>query len=201
MLKALHTVHRGFTLIEALVALSILALLLALGAPTFGQWIASVRVRTTAEATLAGLQYARSEATTRNQQVRFQLTTSLDSSCVRSTSGPHWIVDLVETVGTDSVEGQCEAAAGEVNPAPPGILMKRSGTDGSGNSQIVASSDSLVFNGLGALDTHARRSRLHRHNWDRRLSLQRARRRSDLPSRCDRTSRSNQDVQPSAIGH
>jgi type IV fimbrial biogenesis protein FimT len=149
MLSAPQWMQRGFTLVEALVAISILGVLLALGAPTFGQWLASVRVRTTAEATLAGLQYARSEATSRNQQVRFQLTSSLDASCVRSTSGASWVVDLVETVGVDSVEGQCEATPGEVNPPPPGILSKRDARDGSGNTQVAASDAALVFNGLG----------------------------------------------------
>lgn len=151
MLTVLHPSRRGFTVIEAMVTLVILGVLIALGAPTIGTWLSSARVRSTAEATLTGLQYARSEAASRNQSVRFQLTSTLDSSCALSNQGLNWVVDLVEPGSDDSVEGQCNVAASDATPPAPGILQKRSASETSGITQVQASQAAVVFNGLGRL--------------------------------------------------
>ncbi|MFT7775120.1 GspH/FimT family pseudopilin [Roseateles sp.] len=137
----------GFTLIEVLVTLSIAILLLAMAAPMFSDWMTNSRIRLTAESIQSGLQFARSEATARNGQVRFQLTDSLTSSCALSTTGTNWVVN----VGTANAAGGCNAAAGD---AATGILMKRPSSEGSGGTVVDGSSNagfdgSIVFNGLG----------------------------------------------------
>ncbi|NCT83713.1 MAG: prepilin-type N-terminal cleavage/methylation domain-containing protein [Comamonadaceae bacterium] len=137
----------GFTLIEAVVAMTIIALLLAMAAPAFSNWMTSSRIRLTAESIQSGLQFARSEATARNGLVRFQLTDTLDSACALSNTGTNWVVN----VGTANVAGGCNAAAGD---AAAGILMKRPSSEGGGGTVVDGSGNagfdgSIVFNGLG----------------------------------------------------
>lgn len=63
----------GFTLVEALVAVGVLAILASLAAPSFESVFVRFRVRVSAEGVVSGLQLARSEALRRNQPVRFTL--------------------------------------------------------------------------------------------------------------------------------
>jgi type IV fimbrial biogenesis protein FimT len=141
---------RGISMIEVMVSLTLAALLMALGAPSFALWLQNSRIRNTAEAIMAGLQYAKSEATARNALVRFQLTTSVGSDCAISTSGTSWVVDMVDaSASADSVAGQCNAAPSDT--LAPSILQVRSASDGSGNTSVQSNAAELVFNGLARL--------------------------------------------------
>jgi type IV fimbrial biogenesis protein FimT len=64
----------GFTLIELMIAIAVLAILLTVGVPSFQTWMLNTRIRTTAEAMQNGLQLARAEAVRRNARVRFTLS-------------------------------------------------------------------------------------------------------------------------------
>ncbi len=64
----------GVSLIELLVAVSVLGVMLALAMPHFAQMIQDAQNRTAAESLLNGLQTARAEALRRNTPVRFSLT-------------------------------------------------------------------------------------------------------------------------------
>lgn len=139
--------QRGVGLIELMVALVITGLLMAMAVPSFSNWLAGTRIRSTAEGLLAGLQYAKSEATSRNTQVRFQLTTSLDATCLRSRTGRNWVVDVVDAdLKADSVEGECNATPD--GSAAPSILQVRSENEAT-NVQVSADSDQVIFNGFG----------------------------------------------------
>ncbi len=61
--------HRGFTLIELIVSIAILAILLSLAAPAFTSFIASQRLKTAASNLQSFLLTARSEALKRNANV------------------------------------------------------------------------------------------------------------------------------------
>lgn len=66
---------RGFSLIELMVTVAVLAVGLALAAPTLSTQIANYRLRSAAEGVLNGLNFARAEAVRRNSNVSFTLAT------------------------------------------------------------------------------------------------------------------------------
>lgn len=140
---------RGLTLIELLVAMSILGLLMVMAAPGLSQWLANARLRATADALAASLQAAKGEAVARNARVRFQLTDTLGDDCSINTRGPHWIVNLDPDASADAVEGRCDAELSET--VAPRILSRHHGREGGSSTVIEASTGTLVFNGLGRL--------------------------------------------------
>lgn len=64
----------GFTLIELMIGITILAIALMLGIPSFAEWIQNSQIRTAGESISSGLQNARAEAIRRNTPVQFTLT-------------------------------------------------------------------------------------------------------------------------------
>jgi type IV fimbrial biogenesis protein FimT len=64
----------GFTLIELMVAIAVMAILLFLALPNFNIWLQNTQIRTAGEAILNGLQLARAEAVRRNTNVEFWMT-------------------------------------------------------------------------------------------------------------------------------
>ncbi len=64
---------RGFSLIELMVAISLLAFLLLLGLPSFTTMISNLRVRSVSDSVLSGIQSARMEALKRNVGFTFEL--------------------------------------------------------------------------------------------------------------------------------
>lgn len=79
--------HRGFSLIEMMIAITILAILVVLGVPNYRKWILNTHIRTASESIQNGLRLARNEAVQREANVRFQLTDS--------NGGADWIVCVV----------------------------------------------------------------------------------------------------------
>ena len=147
--------QQGFTLIELLISVTILAGLMALAAPSFSTWLTNVRIRGTAESIMSGLNYAKSEAASRNTTVRFQLTTSLGANCQLSTSGVNWVVDVFDSsAASDSVVNACNTTpvtTGGPYTTFPAILQTRPSTDGSGTSSVTASVSNVIFNGIGRI--------------------------------------------------
>jgi type IV fimbrial biogenesis protein FimT len=66
---------RGFSLIETMIVVSLMALLLMLALPTFTEMMANAKVRNVSEGMMNGLRQAQLEAVRRNANVRFRMTT------------------------------------------------------------------------------------------------------------------------------
>ncbi len=71
----------GFTLIEALVAISILAVLLAVAVPSLNDWILLTRLKASAAELVTDLQLARSESVRRNYEVVIRYRSDATQSC------------------------------------------------------------------------------------------------------------------------
>lgn len=143
----------GFTLVEMMIAVAILAILLGLAAPGFQTLIQNTSIRATAESIQAGLQLARAEALRRNARVSFWLVTGIDAACVRSAAGTSWVVSV------DDPAGACQAGASVI--VAPRIVQTRLGSDGSSGVSLAATtgaaapvaSSCITFNGLGTVES------------------------------------------------
>lgn len=138
---------RGVTLIELVISMAIMGFLMVLAAPVFIDWVQNTRLRTSAESVLSGLQIARAEAVSRNARVRFQFTTSLDSTCALSATGTNWVVNLDPNATPDEVVGLCDSEASDT--VAPFLLQRRAAVEGGGGTSTTASASTIVFNGLG----------------------------------------------------
>ncbi|MDB5883401.1 MAG: pilus assembly protein FimT [Ramlibacter sp.] len=145
--------QRGFTLIEALVTISILALLMALMAPSMAEWIRGTHVRNLAESMQAGLQKARMEALRRNKIVTFWMVSSnaggsLDDSCALASNSGSWVISLEDPSSHCSTAASATASPKIVETYGAGVsaaLMSVSGLTGNG----AAAANSVSFNGYG----------------------------------------------------
>lgn len=154
------TRHRqgGFTIIEMMLAITVAAVLLSLGAVNFASWMQNIQIRSAAESIQNGISVARSQAVQRNMPVSFQLVSSLDNSCAlvgtgSATQSSNWVISL------DAAAGACGATAVEdvssTTPAPR-MLRKRAGDEGSRNAAVMVTGASrITFNGLGRLTSAA----------------------------------------------
>ena len=79
--------ERGFTLVELMITLSVFAVLIILALPSFNQWIANTKIRSTTESILAGFQLARMEAVRLNRGVRITLNADTSWSVTEVISG------------------------------------------------------------------------------------------------------------------
>jgi type IV fimbrial biogenesis protein FimT len=75
---------RGFTLIELMAGIAILALLFLLGMPSFITFLRNSEIRSTSESIVNGLRRASAEATLRNAHVAFSLADAGGSWQVRT---------------------------------------------------------------------------------------------------------------------
>ena len=114
-----HEARRGATLIEFLIAFSILGILVATAIPSFRDWIVNSQVRTAADTINSGLQLARTEAVRRNTRVRWTLVDS---------AGGSWVVNVPNTGAT---------------------IQRRSGNEGTASALVTSTQNDIVFNGVG----------------------------------------------------
>jgi len=138
-----RALQRGFSLVELATALTIIAILMMLGMPSFSEYINNARLGAVAQSFYAGLSQARSEAIRRNVPVEFAMTNTpiglgIENSLAPDVTGKNWVI-----------------RSQTVNPGPydaPAIESK-SALEGGGATPrvtILATAPIVRFNGLGA---------------------------------------------------
>lgn len=120
----------GFTLIELMIAMAVLAIILSVALPNLRIMIANTQIRSVAESVRNGLQLARAEAVKRNEQVRFTL--NADKS---------WQVGCVNVVVAD-LDGDGLADC-------PAVIMAKGVREGGGGSVTVMGVGQVTFTSLG----------------------------------------------------
>lgn len=118
--------QEGFSIIELMIAIAILAISLALATPSYRAWIQNTRIRNTAESFQNGLQLARNEAVRLNAPVQFALV------------GTEW------TVGCVTATASC-----------PAMIQNRVTEEGGSSAITATASDgnTIVFNNLGRISS------------------------------------------------
>ncbi len=134
-----YAAQKGFTLVELMIGLSILALLVLLALPSYRTWIQGTQIRTATESIQNGLQLAKAEAVRRNANVQFLLTDTDPvatnvGSAVPSVDGRNWIVRIHQPDG---------------NYSAADFVQGRARSEGSSNVLIAASQSSIIFLPLG----------------------------------------------------
>jgi type IV fimbrial biogenesis protein FimT len=104
----------GFSIVEILITLAIIAMVIGLAAPSAMVWIQNTQLRNAADAVLGGVQQARLEALKRNTTVAFEL---------QDPNSTQFHVCLY-----DVVTGACQAATPD--------LASRSASEGSPNAKV-----------------------------------------------------------------
>ncbi len=142
--------HRGFTIIELLITMSIAAILMTLGAPAMSLYLQNSKVASAAANYIAGVQLARAEAIRRNQRVEFMLTNSPVSAAgaanaaVPDVNGRSWLVRaVINPVGPvfEMIDSK-EAGEGEAGAVAPRVQVAGAGPAGFDGT--------IAFSALGA---------------------------------------------------
>lgn len=146
----LNRINSGFSLVELVVGLAVLAMLVTFGIPQFATFAANARLRAAAEGINNGLNLARAEAVKRNARVELVLTDeepieALVNALPASTSGMNWVVRewVPSTNSYNFVEGKA-GAEGSGRTAGTGVVIASSSTDATYDGRII-------FTGFGAM--------------------------------------------------
>ncbi|MFM2447937.1 MAG: hypothetical protein RIS44_387 [Pseudomonadota bacterium] len=95
----------GFTLIELMVTITLLAILLMLAVPSFSQWSRNNQLRSTAESLQNGLRLARTHAMTSNRQVVFSLTNAQPAPNTTAVAGGlNWTIQTIPLITGEAAE-------------------------------------------------------------------------------------------------
>jgi type IV fimbrial biogenesis protein FimT len=115
----------GFTMIEAMVTLSVFALLVALAVPTMSTWIRNNKVRTVSDSLQTGLRFAQAEALRRSRQVVFALTNSTTPNFTPVAADPNGTSYAIWTIPsmTDGSEVPEFVQSGELSNASAGVAV------------------------------------------------------------------------------
>jgi type IV fimbrial biogenesis protein FimT len=135
-----HSAQGGFNLIEVMVSLTVLAILIALGAPSFGEWLQNQQIRAATEAMVNGMQVARGEAIKRNLAVQFTLDLPSGWTVCEATKQP-----CDGTLLADPVRVQ-------------DVIQSRSGSEGTRNATATSTPGgalAVTFSPLGGVVANA----------------------------------------------
>lgn len=142
----------GFTLVELLVTMTILALLLTLGLPEMSTYLQNAKLGAATSSLYSATQTARTEAIRRNVQAQLVLTdTPVETANVANALAPavggrNWVVRAASGAVFVAVETKA-GAEGSSSTGAPAIVVA-----GAASAPVVFDG-TIPFNGLGATAT------------------------------------------------
>jgi type IV fimbrial biogenesis protein FimT len=129
---------RGFTLIELMVTIAILAIAISLAAPSFSSMLRDNRIATISSELQAALQFARSEAIKRRLNVVVCRRNALGTACENGTDwGAGW---LVQQSGGDVIKVWDSVQDSAITGPNAGVTFLGSGLGAASNFSITQSS-------------------------------------------------------------
>ncbi|MDQ6639117.1 MAG: GspH/FimT family pseudopilin [Pseudomonadota bacterium] len=147
--------QRGFTIVELLIGITLLGVLLGIGAPMMGTYLQNSKLANAAATYFAGIQTARTEAIRRNVRTEFVLTDTpvstgdLANALALTTAGPNWVVRAASGPGAFRM---VEAKAGAEGDAASGVAAVQ--VLGSASAPAVFDGR-IPFNGFGGTADNA----------------------------------------------
>lgn len=135
--------QRGFSIIELAITITIIAILIMLGMPSFSEYMANARLTAAAQSFFTGLNVARSEAIRRNGTVEFAMTNTplapgIENTLLPDTTGKNWVV-------------RSRASTAVPYDSPP--IDSKTALEGGGTTPRVtvnSTASIITFDGLGA---------------------------------------------------
>jgi type IV fimbrial biogenesis protein FimT len=144
----LSQAQRGFSLIELMVVIAIMALLMLAAAPSIGPWIANARVRSVAEEITNGLRMAQSEALRRNRPVAFVLTNATPANnATPNANGKNWYVQALPLAS-----GATSETAADSDYVQGGNYASQGGVTIAGSSSVLCFGSMGSVVAIGAAD-------------------------------------------------
>lgn len=132
---------RGFSLIELMVTIAVVAILMVVALPSFTSWIQNTKTRSTAESLQNGIRLAKTEAVRRSRLVDFRLTAATPAmNAATSATGTNWYVQASPLLGADSTDDTYN------------LYVQGSSMSGANaNVTVTGSADTLTFSSLGRI--------------------------------------------------
>jgi type IV fimbrial biogenesis protein FimT len=145
--------HLGFTLIEIIVSLAVIALMVMIGLPSMTTYFQNSKIGTAAQAYATGMQVARTEAIRRNLPVEFVLTDTdvatadIANNAAPSPTGRSWLVRVFDPALAAFVPIETKAAlegSGQSAGSTPTVAVT-----GSAVAPPAVFSGIVAFSGFG----------------------------------------------------
>ena len=130
---------KGFTLIELMITLSVLAIILSLAAPSFSTMLQDNRIGALSSELQGAIQLARAEAVKRRTNVIICRRNAAGTACENGTNwGAGW---LIQQVSGDVIKVWDPATAIAITGPNAGVTFRSSGmTTAAGNFSVTVSS-------------------------------------------------------------
>jgi type IV fimbrial biogenesis protein FimT len=132
------TGQAGFTLVELMITIAVLAILIALATPSFTSVINSNRLAAQANNLTADLQLARSEAVRRNRRVSVCRTTDGAACAARAGDSDTWLVVVPNTVPLEILRSNALKPPVELTSSVTSVEFRSDGLARSGTGGLLS---------------------------------------------------------------